>query len=327
MNAHLPETPPEAPADVSTKDGVALTAHAPTTSRRFTTVAITPRSTWVAAGVVLVLLVLVLLVTKALGALVIIFLSIILAEAIRPLVIRLQRYRIPQPLAVILIYLGVIAILGGLLWVVFNPVATEASAFATQLPTNVAHLQTWLTEVAHTASNNPAAMGLVQQVSTTLANWAQQLLPSLISVPVALLTGLFGFLINAVIVLTLSLFWLGTSTRFKGFLVELFPPDKRQLVSVVMAQMSRSLGGWVLGTLIAMLLIGSLTAVALLLVGAPYALLLGILAGLTELIPYLGPWLSGSVAAIVTLVTTGTPESRLGDCRLLDHSGGRRERH
>jgi predicted PurR-regulated permease PerM len=105
----------------------------------------------------------------------------------------------------------------------------------------------------------------------------------------------------------MSLFWLGSSARFKSFFVGLFPLDKRPLVSVVTAKMSQSLGGWVLGTLIAMFLIGSLTAIGLLLVGVPYALLLGILAGITELVPYLGPWISGAVAVVVTLVTTGDP--------------------
>lgn len=302
MSTHLPKTPGE----LSTSEGEANAARTPTLRPRFA-VAITPRSIWLAAGVALVLLVLVLLVTHALGALVLIFLSIILAEAIRPLVARLQRHRIPEPLAVILIYLGIVAVFGGLLWVMLNPVLAEESAFATQLPTNLAHLQTWLANLEQTVSKNPAALSVVRQVSTALANWAQQLLPSLISVPIALLSALLGLLINTVIVLTMTLFWLGSSARFKSFFIGLFPPDKRQMVSVVTAEMSRSLGGWVLGTLIAMLLIGSLTALGLVIVGVPYALLLGILAGLTELIPYLGPWISGSVAAVTTLITTGNP--------------------
>jgi len=299
MSTHLPETHD----GIGVTDGEARTASVPTLHSRFT-VTITPGSMWFAAGVVLVLLVLVLLVTKALSALVMIFLSIILAEAIRPLVARLQRHRIPQSLAVILIFLGGIAILGGLMWVVLNPVLSEESAFATQLPTNLAHLQTWLSDLEHTYGKNPAASSMVHQVSTALATAVQQLLPSLISVPIAVLTGLFSFLIDSVIVLTMTLFWLGCSMRFKRSLVEIFPPNKRAMVSMVMHEVSRSLGGWVLGTLIAMLLIGSLTTLGLLLVGVPYALLLGILAGFTELIPYLGPWISGGVAVVVTLATT-----------------------
>jgi predicted PurR-regulated permease PerM len=262
--------------------------------------------------VVLLLLAVILLIAKALGALVLIFISIILAEAIRPLVARLERRRIPQPLAVILIYLGIAAIVAGVLWVLLNPVVSELSGLAAQFPTYVANLQKWLAEIEHNLSKNPAANDMVRQLSATLATWAHQVLPALLSVPLGLLTGVFTLLINVVIVLTLALFWLGCSTRFLRFVVALFPPDKRDMVIQVAVKTSKSLGGWVMGTLIAMFLIGSLTGLGLLLLGIPYALLLGLLAGLTELIPYLGPWISGTVAVVVTLFTTGDPLKVVG---------------
>jgi predicted PurR-regulated permease PerM len=308
VKLHLPEDSPES---ATVDDATASAARSPGARARFT-VAITPRSIWFAGGVVLMVLALVVLLTKALAALILVFISIILAEAIRPLVARLQRRRIPQPLAVLLIYLGVIVILAGFLWILLNPVVTQVSALASQSPTYVAHLQQWSTDVQHNLAKNPAASSAVRQLSGTLATLAQQALPSLISVSVGLLTGIFALFINGVIVLTLSLFWLGTSTRFKRFVVELFPPAKRELVAQVAAKMSKSLGGWVLGTLIAMLLIGSLTTLGLLIIGVPYALLLGILAGFTELIPYLGPWISGSVAVATTLITTGNLTQALG---------------
>ena len=71
---------------------------------------------------------------------------------------------------------------------------------------------------------------------------------------------------------------------------------------MLFSDLGRTLGGWVRGTLVAMLLIGAFTALGLALLGVPYALLLGILAGLLEIIPYLGPWISGSVAVVVALV-------------------------
>lgn len=308
VNTRLPETHSESNEIGAKDDGAsAANASAARAPLRRLTIVITPRFMWLAVGALLVTLVLVLLVTQALGALVLIFFSIILAEAIRPLVTRLQRRHIPQPLAVILIYLGIVAILGGLLWVLVNPGASEENTLATQLPTYVARIQSWLAELEHSLSQNTAATNLIRQARTALATWLQQLIPALINIPVAVIAGLFGFFIDTVIVLTMSLFWLGSSARFKSFVLGLFPPDKRQMVSAVTSGMSRSLGGWVLGTLIAMLLIGSLTALGLLVVGAPYALLLGILAGFTELIPYLGPWISGTVAAVVTLTTTGDP--------------------
>jgi predicted PurR-regulated permease PerM len=255
----------------------------------------------------LLLLVLILLVTKALGALVLVFISLILAEAIRPLVARLQQRHIPQPLAVLLIYLGVIVILAGFLWLLLNPVVKEVGTLATQFPTYVSNIQKWLTGLEHSLSNNPPANNAVHQASNSIASWAQQAIPTLINVPIALLSSVFALLINAVIVMTLTLFWLGTSARFKAFVLQLFPPARRELVSNVTTGISKSLGGWVLGTLIAMVLIGTLTFLGLLLLGIPYAVLLGIVAGLCEVIPYLGPWISGSIAVVATLVMTGSP--------------------
>lgn len=297
---------PEPLSDSSARDDIASAAQDATTYRRVK-VALTPRFMWLVIGAVLVTLALVVLVIKALGALILIFFSIILAEAIRPLVARLQQRRIPQPLAVILIYLGAAVILGGLLWVIVNPVASQVNTLVTQLPTYITRLQAWFAEVELTLSQNAVAKDLVSQARTALLSWIQQLFPSLLNVPAALLGALLGLLINVVIVLTMSLFWLGSSARFKEFILGLVPHEKRHLVSTVTGGISRGLGGWVLGTLIAMFLIGSFTALGLLIVGAPYALLLGILAGLTELVPYLGPWISGSVAAVVTLATTRDP--------------------
>ncbi len=56
---------------------------------------------------------------------------------------------------------------------------------------------------------------------------------------------------------------------------------------MVFTELGQTLGGWVRGTLVAMLLIGLLMGLGLWLLGVPEALLLGIFAGLTEVIPYL----------------------------------------
>jgi predicted PurR-regulated permease PerM len=299
---HLPETP-----DGLTAPDGSVRAASPIATPARVTVAITPRSIWFAAGVVLALLALVVLVTKALNALVLVFIAIILGEAIRPIVAKLQQRRIPQPLAVLLIYLGVAIILAVFLWILLNPVVKEVGVLATQFPSYVTNIQKWLAGIAHNLSTNPPVNNAIQQLSSHLATLAQQAIPTLVSVPLGILAGVFGFLINTVIVLTMTLFWLGSSARFKAFMVGLFPPARRELVSTVIAGMSKSLGGWVLGTLVAMVLIGTLTGLGLLILGVPYALLLGIVAGLTEVIPYLGPWISGSISVVVTLVTTGSP--------------------
>src|SRR6185437_2115609 len=84
-------------------------------SRRLT-VSISQRTLWLAAGVALVTLVVILALARALGAVLLILLAITLAEAIRPLVARLERIRVPRPVGALLIYLVIAGLLAGLGW-------------------------------------------------------------------------------------------------------------------------------------------------------------------------------------------------------------------
>src|SRR5215831_13429424 len=93
-------------------------------SRRFT-VSLSQRTLWLAAGVALVALVAVIVLTRALSAVLLIFLAITLAEAVRPLVARLERIRIPRPLGALLIYLLIAALVFGLGWLLFTPLAAQ----------------------------------------------------------------------------------------------------------------------------------------------------------------------------------------------------------
>src|SRR5262252_1696284 len=87
-----------------------------TSPPRRLTVSLSPRTLWLAAGVALASLVVVLLVAQAFSALLLIFLAITLAETIRPLVGRLERLRVPRPLGAILIYLVLAALFVGIGW-------------------------------------------------------------------------------------------------------------------------------------------------------------------------------------------------------------------
>lgn len=69
--------------------------------------------------------------------------------------------------------------------------------------------------------------------------------------------------------------------------------------------MSRQLGGYLRGVVINMTAIGALSGGGLALLGVPYPALLGVLAGLTETLPFIGPWIGGSPAVLIALLTLG----------------------
>ena len=273
-----------------------------TPSRRFT-VSISQRTLWLAAGVALVTLVVILALARALGAVLLILLAITLAEAIRPLVARLERIRVPRPVGALLIYLMVAALLAGIGWLLFAPLAAQINELANNLPQYLEQAQQWAKDAQQALAANDPLSALFNALAAQLAGALQTALPTILQFPLTLVSGVFGGLLSIVIVITMSVFWLMSADKLRNFALGLAPEEGRAGGALLFTDLGRTLGGWVRGTLVAMLLIGLLTSLGLALLGVPYALLLGILAGLLELIPYLGPWISGAIAVVVTLLT------------------------
>jgi putative heme transporter len=272
-------------------------------ARRRFTITITTRTLLLAAAIGIAFLIGVIVITQALGTLIALVLAIILGEAIRPVVARLRKYRIPAPLAVLLIYVVGAVVFGVLIWLLLNPIISQINDLTTHLPEYLQRLQQQADDLERQLRAQSALSDLIDTISQSLANLAQQFIPRLIAVPLGLLTGVFSLFINAVILLTMTLFWFLATDELKPFVVGLFPGASQDHASQVFTEIGRAFGGYIRGTLIAMLLIGSLTGTGLALLGVPYALLLGILAGFTELLPYLGPWISGTVSVLVALIT------------------------
>jgi putative heme transporter len=269
------------------------------------TVSITQKTLWTVLGLVVGLLLVILLITQALGPLLSLLLAIILAEAIRPLVVRLERYRVPPALAVLLIYLLCAAVVAILLYFLLSPVIAQVSSLASHLPEYQKALQGEIGQVQQRLKAQGAVGQWIQNVAGALAAAIQQSVPALLSIPFNLLKGILGIFIDLVIVLTMTLFWLLSSRTLKTFVVGLLPPPSQAHWSSVIGEVSIAFGGYVRGTLISMVIIGTITGAGLALLGVPYALLLGLLAALTELLPYLGPWISGTVSVILALIAVG----------------------
>jgi predicted PurR-regulated permease PerM len=272
------------------------------TPPRRLTVSLSQRTLWLAAGVTLAALLLVLVVTRAFDAVLLIFFAIILAEAIRPLALRLERRRVPRPLGALLIYLVVAVLLFAIGWLLFTPLLAQVNDFMTSLPAYLAQARQWAQDAQQALAGNDPLTALIDGLAAQLTVSLQAALPTLLRFPLTLLSGAFGALISVVIVVTMSIFWLMSADKLREFVLSFVPEARRGDGAALFTELGHTLGGWVRGTLVAMLLIGSLTWLGMALLGMPYALLLGILAGLTELIPYLGPWISGTVAVIVALV-------------------------
>ncbi|WP_338762379.1 AI-2E family transporter [Massilia sp. METH4] len=112
-------------------------------------------------------------------------------------------------------------------------------------------------------------------------------------------SGLLGALGNVVIILFVGVYFAAQPHVYINGLITLVPPARRQRAREVMDELGRTLSRWLLGKAASMLLVTILSAGGLALLGVPLALILGLIAGLLDFIPYLGPLLAGVPAMLI----------------------------
>lgn len=108
-------------------------------------------------------------------------------------------------------------------------------------------------------------------------------------------------LADAVVVLFGGIFLAAQPNFYRIGLMKLVPAGKRSLIGEAMMDSERALRLWLKGQLIAMIIVGVLTGVGLWLLGVPSAMVLGLLAGLLEFIPFAGPIISAIPAILIAL--------------------------
>jgi predicted PurR-regulated permease PerM len=262
---------------------------------------ITTRSMWVAAAIAVGVVAILFVVLKALPALLLFFIAIILAEGIRPLVDGLTRWRIPRVISVLLIYLFAALILVSLGWLLVQPLIDQGVELSNNIPDYITKIQQFATSLQQVAGTNPDLARFITAAENQAAAEIGAIVQSALTIPLNAL----GVVFSVFVVLTMTILWLTSIGSLRPYVLSLLPEAGQERAGAMLDELSKNLGGYTRGVFINMFIIGGLTGFGLWLLGVPYSLLLGVLAGLFEAIPFLGPWISGAVAVLVALATGG----------------------
>ena len=106
-----------------------------------------------------------------------------------------------------------------------------------------------------------------------------------------------GALFTTFTVLVVGFYWLTEKTTLKRIFIGLFPTRRRDTVTEIWESIELKLGGWIRGQLLLCLIIGALSTTGYFLLDLRFWLALGIFAGLTEAVPFIGPIVGGAAAA------------------------------
>ncbi len=216
---------------------------------------------------------------------IVVFISVLLGSAIEPLVAR-GRDRLPIQRGVVILGIYALVVTTVVIAVlVFLPGAlAEAEDVAARLPGALAALESWAKEL------RPEVIGTMVLSLTDAAQAALlQARPPRADEVVGVGVTVAGAAVTMVTIFALVYFWITERARLQRYATAFLPFDRRAGAREAWNEIELRLGGWVRGQLVLMGTVAAATGAAYWLLGLPSAIVLGIIAGLTELIPLIGP--------------------------------------
>lgn len=251
---------------------------------------------------VLIVLGLVAVAGAASSVLLLLFIAVLLASALEPMVGALrERLPLGRGGTILVVYLAFFVTMLGLAFIVLPAAVKQGEEIVASLPPFFEQARAWAAEL------RPAA--LARSVTALIDSVAGILKPppppdpdTVVEVGAAVAEG-FVFLAT---LLTIVFFWLVEHARLQRYVLAFVSVDRRAGARNAWNEIETRLGLWVRGQLILMGSIGAATAITYTLLGLPGALLLGLIAGLSEAIPIVGPLL-GAIPAVFVAATV-SPE-------------------
>lgn len=237
--------------------------------------------------------------------LVTLMIAVVLAAAIAPIVDAAERLRFPRWLAVIFVYLVLLGSLAGAGLIIGPTLSTQIQTLVSALPFYIENL--W-----ELADNLALRLGITHPETVrqyfdlqALIGWLIRSGQLLLVRSYSLTTGILGGVFNLILAVLISGYMVAGSDNLIKGLVSLFPQPWDERFAAQVMPISRRMGGYIQGRVLVSGILGVAITFGLSILGlSEFALALGVIAGFTNLIPFIGPIL-GAIPALIVAVAQG----------------------
>ncbi len=227
-----------------------------------------------------------------------VFLSILLATGIEPVVRWLRKGPFNKGMGILVVYSFIFGILALLLFLTVPPLVSEGG----RLISGFTNPQTAKAAIANIDT------GFFKDIANTIYDSAGAILENFKPSSEALTIGLtvVEVIFSGVTVFVIAFYWLTERPIIKRFVFSFVREEKRPRGRILWDSVEQKLGAWVRGQLVLMLFIGVLAGVGYSLMGLKFAFPLAVFAAITELIPLVGPYIGGAPAVLIALTQSPT---------------------
>lgn len=223
---------------------------------------------------------------------IVVLLGLVLASALEPMAEYFTRYKIPRFVSVLATYIVVIGLFASVVALMAPLVADQARVLAANLPSLAVELQARYPNL--TLLFGGANLASIVDALLSNSGFGSNLFDRTL--------GLFNGLVALVTVLVISFYLVAADRGMKKFISDIVPTQYQPTTVRLIAKIQRKMGLWVVGQFILSVFIFALTYIGLSLLGVEYALVLALIAGLLEVVPYIGPFVAAIPAVFFALI-------------------------
>lgn len=242
-------------------------------------------------------------------------LGVILYYLLRPLLKLLVRWKVPRALGILILYLLVGAAVTVVALLVYPFLRDQFTNLAQEFPVvfmsfadqilsfiNNSHFDEYFQSI--NVDYNDVLTNFTDDLVTTVKDTMSSLASGVASGITGFVSALTGIVLSLVIVPFITFYLLLEGEKMPRFILRLFPPRMRVRIGEVLHDMDKQISSYIQGQILVSFCIGSMMTIGFLIIKMPYALLLGFLAMITSVVPYLGPAIAVTPAAIIAIVNS-----------------------
>lgn len=263
------------------------------------------RASWSLLGLVVLIGVGVYLIIEGRVILAPLFLAMVIVVVLNPFVSLLRRMRVPRVVGTSIGFLIIAALLVLAIALVVPSIVEQGQMFAEEFPELYDELADQTITIAERFGIELSVWDYDRIIEYLEDPDNQDTILSLILDRIGSVTsGIFEFILVFLLGPVLAFYVLIDLPKTQGGTLTLVPEDHRAEVAFVGRELNTAVGGFLRGQLVVALIVGVMLAVGYWLIDLPFWLLIGLIGGFLNIVPFLGPWIGGIIGVLVALVAT-----------------------
>lgn len=222
---------------------------------------------------------------------------------------RKEKYsKLIRLLSILLVFLLVILGLVLIYNFLIPPIINNVKDVVNSLPEVEKQMKEWFGEIISNLSNKNITLESAGNLSGDIVNKVGLMADKILNVTINVVSGLSSFVVNFIVTIILTIYFLIDKERLvyqmKRLRDVLLPHRVGRALTIFLLDLDNIVGRFIVGEILDSVIVGVVSTILLLIIRHPFAVLIGVIAGVTNIIPYIGPVIGAALAFFFGIFTS-----------------------